>query len=141
MQDIMPDLPSFAEKLISRILALRLLMALGYEYLTPEQALRLRGGKASNVVLEGVLEVWLRENNEITHKGQTFPFAHANIMQAILGARRSASAGSPFSGGLRPGRHCGARGKSGQAGAAGWLRPPGRCFGPRLDPPRGRGRG
>ena len=32
----------FAEKLISQIPALQLLMALGYEYLRPEQALPLR---------------------------------------------------------------------------------------------------
>ena len=79
----MPNLPSFREQLISQIPALQLLMALGYEYLTPEEALRLRGGKAGNVILELVLEGWLRAHNEITFKGQTYPFTQANLQQAM----------------------------------------------------------
>ena len=46
--------PSFREELISQIPALRLLMAMGYQYLTPDEALSLRGGKKGNVILEGV---------------------------------------------------------------------------------------
>ena len=75
--------PSFREELISQIPALQLLMAMGYTYLTPEQALRLRGGNARHVVLEGVLEPWLREHNEIQAKGQRHPFSQANLRAAI----------------------------------------------------------
>ena len=79
----MPQTPSFREELISQIPALRLLIAMGYEYLTPEEALALRGGKRSRVILEGVLEPWLRAHNQITFKDQTYPFSEANIRRAV----------------------------------------------------------
>jgi len=75
--------PSFREELISQIPALQLLTAMGYTYLTPDEALALRGGKKSNVVLEGILEPWLKAHNQITFKGQTYPFSEANIRQAV----------------------------------------------------------
>ncbi|NVM22837.1 MAG: HsdR family type I site-specific deoxyribonuclease, partial [Desulfobacterales bacterium] len=75
--------PSFREELISQIPALQLLIAMGYTYLTPDEALALRDGKKSNVVLEGVLEPWLKAHNQITFKGQTYPFSEANIRQAV----------------------------------------------------------
>jgi len=56
----MPNTPSFREELISQIPALQLLMGLGYEYLTPDDALAKRGGKFRNVILEDVLLNWLR---------------------------------------------------------------------------------
>jgi type I restriction enzyme, R subunit len=37
-------MPSYQEELISQIPAARLLIALGYQVLTPAQALELRGG-------------------------------------------------------------------------------------------------
>jgi type I restriction enzyme R subunit len=79
----MSQTPSFREELISQIPVLRLLMAMGYQYLTPEEALALRGGKKGNVILEGVLEPWLKAHNQITFKGQTCDFSQANIHQAI----------------------------------------------------------
>jgi len=75
--------PSFREELISQIPAVRLLMALGYQYLTPEAALARRDGKKNHVILEEVLEQWLREHNQITFKGQTYPFSEANIRRAV----------------------------------------------------------
>lgn len=41
--------------MISQVPALRLLMSLGYEYLTPAEALALRGNSERQVLLEGVL--------------------------------------------------------------------------------------
>jgi type I restriction enzyme R subunit len=49
------DTPSFKEDHISLIPALQLLQKLGYQYLTPEEALQLRGNKTTNVLLEDVL--------------------------------------------------------------------------------------
>jgi type I restriction enzyme R subunit len=49
------DTPSFKEDHISQIPALQLLQKLGYQYLTPEEALQLRGNKTTNVLLEDVL--------------------------------------------------------------------------------------
>ena len=75
--------PSFKEELISQIPAVRLLMAMGYHYLTPEAALALRSRRRAAVVLEGVLAPWLEEHNAITYKGQTHPFSKANLRRAL----------------------------------------------------------
>jgi type I restriction enzyme R subunit len=66
--------PAYQEELISQIPAARLLIALGYHYLTPSQALDLRGGRERNVVLTGVLEEWLKTHNDYTVKGQAYAF-------------------------------------------------------------------
>ena len=50
------DTPSFKEDHISQIPALQMLQKLGYIYLSPEEAMLLRGNKTSNVILEEVLK-------------------------------------------------------------------------------------
>jgi type I restriction enzyme R subunit len=77
------QLASFREELISQIPALQLLMAMGYTYLTPDEADALRGSNRRNVILIGVLEPWLREHNCVTYKGAEYPFSEANLRQAI----------------------------------------------------------
>jgi hypothetical protein len=59
----------FNEKYLSQIPALQQLINLGYHYLTPEQALRERGGKTANVILEGILREQLKKINRINYKG------------------------------------------------------------------------
>ena len=49
------DRISFKEDNISKIPALELLQKLGYQYLSQEDALAMRGGKTSNALLEEVL--------------------------------------------------------------------------------------
>ncbi len=56
---------SFKENDISQKPALELLQKLGYQYLSPEEALELRGGKTSNVLLEDILRQQLRNLNSI----------------------------------------------------------------------------
>lgn len=73
----------FREELISQIPALQLLMAMGYTYLTPEEALAKRGGKFGRVILEDVLTDWLRTHNQIHYQGQTYAFSEANIQAAV----------------------------------------------------------
>lgn len=74
---------AYLEEISSQIPALQLLVNMGWHYLTPAEALALRGGKEKNVILTGVLEPWLRQHNQITTKGQTIPFSDANINEAI----------------------------------------------------------
>jgi type I restriction enzyme R subunit len=74
---------SFREELISQIPALQLLMALGYTYLTPEEALVLRGNSEREVLLTGVLAPWLWEHNTIDYRSQEVAFSEANIQIAI----------------------------------------------------------
>jgi type I restriction enzyme R subunit len=73
----------FDEDCISKIPALVLLQKLGWEYLSPSQAMKLRGGKASSVLLEEVLIDWLRKHNSISFRGSEQPFTDSNIMAAV----------------------------------------------------------
>lgn len=57
------ETPSFKEDHISQIPALQLLQKLGYTYLSPAEAEKLRGGKTSNVLLEDILRKQLKEIN------------------------------------------------------------------------------
>lgn len=77
------ETPLFKEDHISQIPALQLLINLGYTYLTPEEALIVRGGKTSNVILETILERQLRQINTILYKGSEYPFSNNNITSAI----------------------------------------------------------
>lgn len=71
------------EKYLSQIPALQELIGLGYMYLSPQQAKNLRGGKTSNVLLEGVLGDWLKKFNRVQYKGKEYHFSEANIQEAI----------------------------------------------------------
>jgi len=79
----MPEIPLMKEDHISQVPALQLLQNLGYTYLTPEEALRLRGGRTGGVILDGVLEEQLRRINRITYRGNEYPFSEGNILSAI----------------------------------------------------------
>ena len=79
----MTDLPDYREASISQLPALRLLLALGYTYLPPEEAVRLRGGKLSRPVLTEVLAAQLRALNRFSTKGQTHEFGDAAIAEAL----------------------------------------------------------
>ena len=82
------DRLSFKEDDISKIPALRLLETLGYTYLSPEEALRLRDGKLSNVLLEEVLREQLRCINSIRVAGRTeVRFSEQNIENGVLAMR------------------------------------------------------
>ena len=77
------ELPSFLEDHISQIPALQLLQNLGWQYLTPAEAVSLRGGKLGNVLLETVLVEQLRKFNRIRFKGEEYEFSEANIQAAV----------------------------------------------------------
>lgn len=78
------ELPSFLEDHISQIPALQLLQNLGWQYLTPAEAVKARSGKLANVLLEEVLFEQLRKLNRIRFKGQEYQFSDANIQGAVL---------------------------------------------------------
>ncbi len=71
------------EHFLSQIPALQLLINLGFEFLTPSDALRERQGKTSNVLLENVLRNQLKEINRIRFKGNEYLFSEENIQSAI----------------------------------------------------------
>ena len=73
----------FDEKYLSQIPALQVLINLGYQYLTPAEALTARGGKTSSVLLDEVLREQLKKLNRIQHKGGIYLFSEENIQSAI----------------------------------------------------------
>lgn len=83
MADYTMQTPDLREDPISQIPAVEVLINLGWEYLTPREALKLRGDKKSNVLLEGILVPWLRENNTSYFKGKVIPFTEGNILSAV----------------------------------------------------------
>lgn len=90
---------SFKEDNISKIPALELLQKLGYTYLSPEEALAMRGGKTSNVLLEDVLRKQLRELNSIkiaNHKEARF--SEQNIENGVIAMRNVPMEGGYLSG-------------------------------------------
>ena len=78
------DTPSFIEDHISQIPALKLLMNMGWKYLSPEEALAARGGRSSNVLLEDILKSQVQKINKIDYKQKEFAFSESNINNAIL---------------------------------------------------------
>ncbi len=78
----MPDF-RFNEKYLSQIPALQQLINLGFEYITPEQALAQRGGQLVNVLLEDTLREQLKRINRIRYKGREYLFSEENIQSTI----------------------------------------------------------
>jgi len=77
--------PSFKEDHISQIPALQMLVNLGYTYLSPAEAERLRGGKTTSVLLEEILRKQLQEINSIrVSSTKTGIFTDENIERGIL---------------------------------------------------------
>lgn len=75
--------PSYIEDHISQIPAIQLLIKLGYNYLSPDEALELRDGRKSNVILTSVLREQLQKINKIEYKGGIHDFTEGNIALAI----------------------------------------------------------
>lgn len=87
---------SYLEDLDSQIPAIQLLQAIGWNYLSREEALAMRNNRSDQVVLSGILGPWLKSRNKIHSRGKTVEFSDTNIHEAI---RRVA--GIPFDGLIR----------------------------------------
>src|SRR2546428_11757002 len=83
MREVTNPTPLWLEDHASQVPALQLLQNLGWTYLTPSDAFALRGGRLSNVLLEGVLERQLPKMNRIRYRGEEYPFSDSNIHSAI----------------------------------------------------------
>lgn len=85
------DTPSFKEDHISQIPALQQLMKLGYTYVSPEEVLRYRGNKTTNVILDDILRKQLKEINSIRESSsKTSFFSDENIEKGILALKEVA---------------------------------------------------
>lgn len=77
--------PSFQEDHISQIPAIQLLIKLGYDYLSQAEAMKLRGGKTSQVILEEILRKQLKVINSekrVSRSRHTY-LSDANIDSGI----------------------------------------------------------
>ncbi len=72
-----------SEKYQSQIPALQLLVALGFTPLSQEEALRLRGGRLRNVVLDDVLAEQLMRINRFLHRGRDYAFDLEDAHEAM----------------------------------------------------------
>ena len=80
--------PSFQEDHSSQIPALQMLINMGYEYLSPEEALAARSGKTSAIILEDILRQQLRLINKARISStKEVAFSESNIENAILALR------------------------------------------------------
>jgi type I restriction enzyme R subunit len=75
--------PRRDETSTSKLPALKVLLSLGWQYLTPDETLAARGGRTSEVLLVNLLAEWLRQNNQVDYRGSSEPFSEANIATAI----------------------------------------------------------
>ncbi|MBY8977394.1 type I restriction endonuclease subunit R [Rhodobacteraceae bacterium NNCM2] len=78
MSDRVPDT---REEAAAKLPALHVLMAMGWEYLSPSECLNLRGSERA-VLLEPVLRQWLGAHR-FDYKGATYPLSSAGIDQVI----------------------------------------------------------
>ena len=79
------DTPSFKEDHISQIPALQMLQKLGYVYLSPAEADKLRGGKTTNILLDDILRKQLKiinSDKKISSTKSTY-ISDANIENGI----------------------------------------------------------
>lgn len=74
---------SYLEDFDSQIPAIQVLQALGWNYLSREEALSLRNGRKDHVVLTEVLSSWLAKNNRIETRGESHYFTDTNIHEAV----------------------------------------------------------
>jgi len=72
-----------AEKHQSQVPALQLLVALGFTPLSQDEALRLRGGRLRNVVLDDVLAEQLMRINRFIHRGREYGFDLEDAHEAM----------------------------------------------------------
>jgi len=77
----------FSEANASKQPALKLLTSLGWQYLSPKDALGLRNNRTGNVILESVLQEQITCLNKIDYKGKRYDFSDANIHEAIQSIR------------------------------------------------------
>lgn len=74
---------TFNNKHLSQIPLLQALAGMGYEYLSPQASLPMRGNRLANVLLESVLHDQLVKINRIHYKGKDYPFSEDRIQEAI----------------------------------------------------------
>ncbi|WP_293004939.1 type I restriction endonuclease subunit R [Nitrosomonas sp.] len=73
----------FDEAKQSQLTALELLLAMGYQYISAEEALLERGGDTSNFILANIASVKLMEINEYEVDGESYTFSEKDVQGAV----------------------------------------------------------
>lgn len=81
------EVHSFKEDYISQLPSLKLLMNIGWKYLTPEHSLESWRRRTSNVLPETIVKEQLQFINTIGYPGKEFFFSEANVNNTILAIR------------------------------------------------------
>ena len=88
------ELPSYLEKVQSQLPALHLLMQMGWQYLAPEETVKLRNGRLGAVVLEPILIDHIRTHCRYLFKGAVHPFTENAIQNALLAIKNFRATGA-----------------------------------------------
>ncbi len=75
--------PSYLEKVQSQLPALQLMIRMGWQYLTPEETVRLRGGRLGTAILEPILGDHIRSHCRYEFKKAVHPFTENAIQNAV----------------------------------------------------------
>lgn len=73
----------FDEAKQSQLTALELLLAMGYQYISAEEALLERGGDTSNFILANIASEKLMEINEYEVDGESYTFSEKDVQDAV----------------------------------------------------------
>ncbi|OGV59213.1 MAG: hypothetical protein A2X45_10805 [Lentisphaerae bacterium GWF2_50_93] len=76
-------LPEYLEKIQSHLPALQLLIQMGWQYLAPEETVRLRGERLGSVIIEPILLDYIRARCRYEFKGASRPFTENAILNAV----------------------------------------------------------
>jgi type I restriction enzyme R subunit len=88
------ELPSYLEKVQSQLPTLHLLMQMGWQYLTPEETVKLRNGRLGAVVLEPILIDHIRTHCRYQFKGGVHPFTENAIQNAVQAIKNFRATGA-----------------------------------------------
>ncbi|MEM9158424.1 MAG: HsdR family type I site-specific deoxyribonuclease [Verrucomicrobiota bacterium] len=75
--------PSYLEKTQSQLPALQLLVEMGWQYLPPEECVRLRGNRLGSAILEPVLTDFIRSHGRYSFKGREHVFTENAVAKAV----------------------------------------------------------
>ncbi len=79
-----------------RLTVLQLLVKMGWQYLTPDEADRLRGERFGGTILEPVLVRHIREHCRFTFKGVAHPFSENAIQSAVQALKNIQAGGAGY---------------------------------------------
>lgn len=88
--------PSYLEAVQSQLPALQLLVNMGWEYLSPEECVELRGGRMASALLEPVLTEHIRNHCRYSFKGATRGFTENAIQTAVQELKKQRATGATW---------------------------------------------